>query len=759
MSSSLFVLDYETRCPYDIEQVGIANYADACEVMAIGYKLPGCDVKVHRVGYDPEPEALYDHIRQTQDLIWAHNAEFERWVTNRAVRKVCPKFPEVPASRWRCSRVLASYWGFPAKLESLAKAIGLPEQKDVAGNKAMLRCSAVDKVTGLLKVKPTQADFQNVERLIAQLNAMGYTIGTFGERCIACAEASGLKLVKDAKKRLQRSVEWFARANNITDTEQLFWASDWYTMFPYCGQDVRTQDSVVQSLMPAPQALWDEWLIDCEINDKGVPVDPRLASNLQQWYDRQVQIISDQLPALTGGRVSEPTQREAILAWLNSRLPGRFADLTKDHLEDYLDSPEGLDGPEDVRKVVIARLAGSKTSASKFNGYVARSQLDTQGTPRVYGVLTYHSAHTGRWSSRGLQLHNQPQGTFALDPKKTGLSDKDAEAKTGDTLVWLADAISAAPDAPAVDAILQDTRRYSVTGDPTADVTSWIRSCIRAPSGKVFTVADFAGIEGRGNAKLAKCEGLLQIFREGRDPYKELAVDVYGKPVETITKAERKVGKYGILGLGYGMGWRKFRDTVFKFERYYLDEQLCKHVVNTYRTKFSEIPAFWQSVETAAILAVTKPGEVTQSGELFWKLINGPQNHSYLCCMLPSGRIINYVDPVIGRTDNFGGGFELRYWGVDSQTKQWVLHHTYGGKLVENIVQAYCRDLLAEAVIRAQRVGFEVPFHVHDEVIGLSDVNDKDAESRMLAVMRTVPRWAAGLPIDSSVFSSHRYRK
>jgi DNA polymerase len=760
MASANFVLDYETRSPHNIEDVGVANYADSCEVMAIGYKLPYQEVKIHRVGYDPEPQDLYAHILTSKDLLWAHNAEFERWVTNRAVRKVCPNFPEVPRERWRCSRVLASYWGFPAKLEALAKAVGLQDLKDAAGNKAMLRCSAVDKITGKLREKPTPQDFQTIERLQAVLISLGYHIGTFGERCIACAEASGLKLVKDVKKRTAKAVEWFAKANGVSDPERLFWASDWATMFPYCGQDVKVQDLVVQSLLPAPQSLWDEWLVDCEINDKGVPVDPKLASNLNRWYERQVQIISDQLPSLTNGAVTEPTQREAILKWLNFRLPGVFADLTKDTLEDYLDSEEGKNGPQDVYKVVLSRLAGSKTSASKFAGYVARSQPNTDGSHRVYGVLTFHSAHTGRWSSRGLQLHNQPQGTFAIDPKKTGLSDKEAEARTGDLLVEIADCISKAKSVEEADHILQSTKPYSVTADPIADVTSWVRSCVLAPPGFVFTIADFAGIEGRGNAKLAVCGPLLEIFREGRDPYKELASDIYSKPASEISKSERKVGKYGILGLGYGMGWRKFRETVFKFERYNLDDNLCKHVVNTYRSKFSEIPAFWQACEIAAIRAVTNPGEVTQSGEVFWKLVSGPMNHSYLCCMLPSGRVINYVDPTVGRTDKFGGGYELRYWGIDSQTKQWVLHHTYGGKLVENIVQAYCRDLLSEAVSRAKTVGFEVPFHVHDEVIGLSrDVDRPASEARMLAVMRTLPRWAHGLPIDSSVFSSHRYRK
>lgn len=749
------VLDYETRSTVDIESCGVAKYCMNAEVIAVGYKLPGGVAKVNRVGFDPEPHDLYDFIRTSHEPIWAHNAEFERWTTRVCVRKSLPNFPDIPTDRWRCSRVLASYWGYPAALEKLTGPLKLQVAKDMVGNKAMLRCSQVGD-DGQLRPRPSTTSLKLAEGLIEALRKNGYTTGSVPERCEQAALANHALFKKSGKKadRQIAVVKWALEAAGVlpspasnSQAEEVIWASDWLLMWPYCVTDVVTQEAVVNALPPAPDSLWNEWLVDCEVNDFGVPVDTVLAKRLSVWNDMEVAKLCDKLPTLTGGQITAPTQREKILEFVNQRLPSeqKLPDLTADVISDWLDNPDNTNADSIARQVIEIRSIGSKTSASKFQGFCDRAVVAPDGSERVYGVLGFHLAHTGRWTSRGIQLHNLPQGKWSLSAKALGIFDKEAERLTGEVLVEMADLMREIDPALILPAISKD---------PMVDLSSWIRTCIWAPPGHEFAIADFAGVEGRGLAWFAFCETMLDIFRSGRDPYKELASDIYCKPVSEINKDERKVGKYGILGLGYGMGWKKFRDTVFKFERVLLEPGLCKRVIDAYRAKFPEVQQLWYGVEAAAIRAVLTPGSVQQSGRVFWSL-----RDRYLCCMLPSGRIVNYVDPAVHRTERFGQDkFELTYWGVDSKTKTWSLQRTYGGKLVENIVQAACRDLLAASVERLNRAGHPVPFHVHDEAISLVKKGSvlKEEFHRLMTV---VPEWAAGFPIESSVMFSTRYRK
>lgn len=83
---------------------------------------------------------------------------------------------------------------------------------------------------------------------------------------------------------------------------------------------------------------------------------------------------------------------------------------------------------------------------------------------------------------------------------------------------------------------------------------------------------------------------------------------------------------------------------------------------------------------------------------------------------------------------------------------------TYGPKLVENIVQATARDLLALAMLRLREAGFEIVMHIHDEAVlevpeGVSSV---DEVCQMMAI---APDWAAGLPLRADGYECAFYKK
>jgi DNA polymerase len=95
---------------------------------------------------------------------------------------------------------------------------------------------------------------------------------------------------------------------------------------------------------------------------------------------------------------------------------------------------------------------------------------------------------------------------------------------------------------------------------------------------------------------------------------------------------------------------------------------------------------------------------------------------------------------------------------MNQTTKQWGLQQTYGGKLVENIVQAVARDCLADAMIRVHDKGYKIILHVHDEIV----IEAKDGEgdlNEVLSIMKQPIPWAKGLPLNADCFETTYYQK
>jgi DNA polymerase len=334
---------------------------------------------------------------------------------------------------------------------------------------------------------------------------------------------------------------------------------------------------------------------------------------------------------------------------------------------------------------------------------------------------------------------------------------------------------------------------------------------LTASPGFRLMVADYAAIEARVVLWLAGAEAGLRVFREGKDIYCDMAETVYNRPINKKDDPdERQMGKQAILGLGFGMGAPKFQATCAKYG-IEISLSLARKVVKAYREKYPEVKAMWKQQEEAAILAV-RSGRTVQAGLVEWRKVG-----RFLHAKLPSGRLLTYVDPlvrkdamymfpaldmegekctvlvtvpqgknqdararreamfraslegskIIGEAPKWEDSYTLTFMGTDpGPSKKWVRLDTYGGHLVENLVQAIARDILAEAMLRADAGGyFRLVMSVHDEIV--AEVPDDGRPKKewdpvireFEKLVAAVPYWAPGCPIDAEGWHGKRYRK
>jgi DNA polymerase len=265
------------------------------------------------------------------------------------------------------------------------------------------------------------------------------------------------------------------------------------------------------------------------------------------------------------------------------------------------------------------------------------------------------------------------------------------------------------------------------------EVDVLIRACIVARPGHELLVLDYASIEARGLAWLAHDAEALAVFASGRDPYRAVAARMFGCAYDAITKEQRQLGKVVELACGYGMGARKFTAQTGA------DPAL----VGAWRAARPAVTGLWHDAEDAWALG-------KRLGPLRFERIGaGMRMH------LPSGRWLRYRD-VPSRARSFLPGAPIEN-ALEYRGTRFPIEHTYGGKLVENAVQALCRDLLADALVRAERAGLRPVLHVHDEIV--CEVPSGTPLEELAAIMNDPPDWAEGLPVATDGFVSRRYRK
>lgn len=543
----------------------------------------------------------------------------------------------------------------------------------------------------------------------------------------------------------------------------------WNQFKEYNLQDVVAERAIFDAIKPYLRYTYNReqhelWLLDYKINDAGLPVDTDYvdaALELDEGYRAQ---LINRSKLVTG--LDNPNSVPQLMAWLNSE---GFAapDLTKDTVARLLVRP---DLPSGVRTVLELRQQLSKTSVKKFKVFSAQTD-PCDG--RLRGAFSYMgAARTGRWAGGGVQPHNLPGATVG------GVDEVDEiQAQIGRirTLVLRGDYATMDMLYPSV---------YEA-------LTSTVRSAIAAPADKMLCVADLSSIETVIIGWLSGCARILDLFRTGKDAYKDYATEVFRIPYEQVSKAQRKFAKPPVLGCGFGLGafglvayaegfgvdlselfTSDDIDLIPETEgggRYQHASDVPKalkavaaaqKLVNVYRGSYPEVPRWWGQLKQAAFHAVEQRGSASAGS------VSYTYEHPYLFCRLPSGRHLAYLNPTVGWVEHpqFGRVKTLSYDGLDQTTRQWVRVHTHKGKLAENIVQAVARDILGYGLRNADAEGFEIVGHVHDESITLVDYVSQPERrqqklDKLIECMTDLPPWAAGAPVGAAGWVGKFYMK
>jgi len=466
----------------------------------------------------------------------------------------------------------------------------------------------------------------------------------------------------------------------------------------YCEDDVDLLAHGWPMLEPWVDVDEDVSAVDRTVNDRGVALDVDLCRALLRCDEENGERVVAEAAALL-----DMTSAEVRSI---ARSPAQFCEaLGCENAQKA--TAEALDHP-----LARARLALASIARGKLVAGLARVCDDG----RLRDVARYYGAHTGRWSGRGMQLQNLPRPSKALEDL-----DDDVRCR-------LADAVLAG--------------RHVATPD---EIDVLLRACVWAPSG-ALAVCDFAGVEARALAWIAGDVAAVDVLTSGRHPYRVAGAAIYGLSYEAVAKGsvEYSVGKMAELACGYGGGPGALL-KIANANGITLPVDLDpRAVVDAWRDAHRPIVRFWYAVERAFRAACE--GRAASVGPFeFLPSVDGDA----VAAMLPSGRPIVYNDP---RVDDDG----LSY----APAAAFARERTYGGKLAENLIQAWCRDLLADALVRAERAGLNPVMHVHDEIVCEAACDAAaDAYDHLQEVMTTLPGWAAGFPVAASGFIARRYAK
>lgn len=484
----------------------------------------------------------------------------------------------------------------------------------------------------------------------------------------------------------------------------------WEQFKTYCKRDVDVEMQIRKKLKnyPIPDREQVLYCMDQRINDRGIRVDTQMVGQAIACDLLYKETAAKRAYELSG--LENPNSVSQLKGWLSDK--GIEVDsLAKDTVTELVGKTEG-----EVSELLKIRLAMSKTSVKKYEA-IERAVCDG----RVHGLLQFYGANrTGRWAGRLVQIHNLPQNhmedlELARSLVKEGRFD----------LVELL-----YPSTPEV-------------------LSELIRTAFVAKPGCRFIISDFSAIEARVLAWMSGETWRLRVFSTHGKIYEASASAMFGVPIEEIGKTSplRQKGKIAELALGYGgsvgalvsMGATKMG----------LSEEELPDLVSQWRLANPHITEFWWKVDAAAFKAVKERCTV-QMDRLLFEYRGG-----ILFIHLPSGRKLSYVKPRL-ELNRFGRE-GITYEGV-GESKKWTRIETYGPKMVENIVQAVSRDILAEAMLRLEKAGFDIVMHVHDEVVlevpeGVSSVEEVNE------LMAVNPSWTMGLPLKAAGFESAFYKK
>ena len=689
MDGPALYIDFETRSVADLTKVGLDNYAHhpTTQIICLAYAFGDDEPAVLDLRQDRRlPKTIMRHVKMHGGII-AHTAPFEISIWNALLGPINDAI--LMDSQCICTMAAALAMALPGSLEMAGAALGIAQQKDLAGRALMLKMC-----------KPW--------------------------------------------RRHADSIEWWEPPEDVA------------RLMEYCTQDVRAEREIHRRVMPLSLAEREVWLLDREINNRGIYVDLATVRSANALVEAQHAKYNAELFQITEGAVETSNALMALRDWLATR-GVETATLDKAAVAALLSDPT-LKWEE--RRALTIRQESAKSSTAKLGAFLALTSADH----RLRNTTQYHGASTGRAAGRGVQVHNFPRPELEQDEIEYAI-----ELIQHDN------------------AVLLDMLHGSVANT----IASCLRAMMIARPGRMLFGGDFASIEARGLAWEAGQEDVLALFRAGADIYCHESTSIYGRPITKADGLERQVGKvttlalgyqggigaFGTMAKGYNLNLSEVHDTLcgtftddeveraeISYTRYLQmatapvsrDAGLVADIIKQrWRLKRQIIVRYWYAVEEAAIAAVKKPGVkfwAGPEGRAVTFLVRG----SFLWCRLPSGRALCYPYPVLEETEL--GREALTYKTVNSVTKKWERTNTYGGKLVENITQAICRDILMHSMGTLADAGEEIVLHVHDEIVTEGDYTALDVP-RLEDLMAQAPAWAKDFPIAVEGWIGKRYRK
>lgn len=501
----------------------------------------------------------------------------------------------------------------------------------------------------------------------------------------------------------------------------------WQLFKEYCKQDVVTEMEVEKLLaaFPIPDFVQKEWETDLQINARGVSVDMGLVKGaLGIGYNVRTALTEE---AMHVSGLDNPNSVSQLKDWLNEEygtLEEEIKSLNKNTVSQLLSREDNSDA---VRRMLEIRQELGKTSTKKYDAIEAAVCADG----RVRGLLQFYGANrTGRWAGRLVQVQNLPRTYIEPLPLAREL------VRSG-----------------------QENALRLIYGGVSDTLSQLIRTSFTASPGRILIDADFSAIEARVISWLAGEQWRLDVFRTHGKIYEASAAQMFGVPIEKITRgnpeyALRQKGKVAELALGY-QGSTGALITMGALDMGLSAEEL-PDIVARWREANRRIRDLWYAMEHAAVRVVSEGGSTGVGRVILSRELDYRTGADFMTMLLPSGRKLFYVKPKIGM--NRWGNPSINYMGMDQSTKRWSTVETYGGKLVENCVQAIARDCLACALERLEAAGLPVVFHVHDEVV--IDMDSASADLNTVIQLMGAPMpWAPDLPLGADGWIGGFFRK
>ena len=570
---------------------------------------------------------------------------------------------EVPPEQWRCTMVEAFYLGFAGGLDVVLKAIGLPP-KDKRGQRLInMFCSPA--------AKTHKADWYNWENRPAE----------------------------------------------------------WEEFCQYCFQDVEVERMLWHWMQRFPTMhRWDyeQWLVDQQINERGVPMDLEMAENAVGIWELEKRSLS----ARMADEMSlEKVTRDPFIKWMGDHTGVVLENTKKDYLASLL--KKGV-LPTEAKYLIDLWMQKEGKATSKYQAVINGTCDDG----RARGMFQYKgAARTDRAGGRLMQLHNLKRPLYGESPESIDNVVNAIKCKD-----------------PGLLSMLYQHSVSEILGGS-------IRHVISAKEGHSFVACDLTSIESVILGWVAMCPEIDSTFRQGRDSYKTFASKYYQIPYEQVTKAQRSFSKPPVLGCGFMLAWR---GLIAYSEGYGVDmsEDQARGAVDTFRAMYPEIPRFWNWISDAAKY-VTQTGAPCEGYRLQIE-----RDADFLRIWLPSGRALSYYKPEVRRQEAPWSTAErpayldnFTYMGMNEKN-QWTRISAHAGGLTENVVQSLAGDVLWSGIVGATKAGLPVVLHVHDEIV--VEVPDEEADQALVtleACMVEQPDWCKDMWLGADGFITKRYTK